>query len=125
MKTLLRNRKTVYYALPTGKVKQTDAYGNYTGETVESYADPVKYERLSARNMTGVINSETFGLADAYESSFVTSDMSCPITEDTRLWIDTAPYDKDGNLLPHDHVVKAIIPTINAIRILVDNVSVS
>lgn len=125
MKTLLRNRKTIWYALPSATQKLYDSYGNYTGETVETYHDPVKYEKLSAQSVKGTIAAEAFGLADQYLPTYVTADMSCPITMDTRLWIDSAPYDSSNNLLPHTHVVKAILPTINAIKIVTESVSVS
>lgn len=125
MKTLLRDRKIVYYALPTGTAKQTDAYGNYTGETIATYADPVRYEKLSAAKPLGVIKTEAFGLATAYSTTLVTSDMSCPISTETRLWIDREPYDSQGNLVPHTHVVKRVWPTIRVISIVVEEVSVS
>ena len=125
MKTLLRDRKKVYYALPTGKQKQTDAYGNYTGETVNTYADPVCYDRLSAPKPGGLVETQAFGLSDAYLTAFVTHDMSCPIGTETRLWVDRRPYDTQGNLTPHTHVVKRVWTTLHAIRIEAEEVSVS
>jgi hypothetical protein len=123
MKTLLRNRKNVFYALPTGqKVKATDRYGNYTGETVPEYGAPQEYTRLSSQNVKGLIKTEAFGLADGYDTTFVTCDMNCPITIGARLWIDKTP-NTDGT--DFTHLVKAVLPTINTIKIIVENVSVS
>lgn len=125
MKTLLRNRKTVFYALPTGKERLTDAYGNYTGETVQTYADPVRYDRLSGANPAGAYKTEPYGIVPDYTETYVTTDLCCPITADTRLWIGVCPYDRDDNLRPYTHLVRRVLRTINVIRIEVDEVSVS
>ena len=125
MKTLLRDRKVVYYAQWTGETKQHDAYGNYTGETAPTYGTPTRYDRLSAQLPKGSISLKAFGLADEYTDTYATHDMNCPIKMGTVLWIDSPVYDADNNLLPYTHVVKAILPTVNAIRILLENVSVS
>lgn len=125
MKTLKRNRKIIWYAQPTGeRAKTYDAYGRYTGTQQVVYADPVEYDRLSTMARKGVIKTEPFGLSDDYVDSFVTDDMQCPIKAETRLWIDTPAYN-GGVLLPHTHVVQAVIPSINVIRILAKNVSVT
>lgn len=125
MKTLLRDRKVVYYALRTGSAKQYDAYGNYTGEDAPTYGTPTKYDRLSAQLPKGSIALKAFGLADEYTETYATHDMNCPIQMDTILWVDALPTDGNGNAVPHTHVVKAILPTVNAIRIVLENVSVS
>lgn len=126
MKTLKRNRMTIWYALATGNnVRQVDSFGRYTGETVPEYADPVEYDRLSTRNRKGIIKTEPFGITDDYVDSFVTDDMNCPIKADTRLWIGTNAYDTEGNIVPHTHIVEGIIPSLNVIRILARNVNVS
>ena len=125
MKTLQRNRCIVYYALPQGTTDQTDAYGNITGVAKTTYGNPVRYERLSTRKRKGVIVAERFGLADDYIDTFVTDDMNCPITIDTHLWVDTSPYDSNGNLLPYTHVVEALLPSLNVIQVAAKEVSVS
>ena len=125
MKTLLRDRKKVFYANPTGETDKTDSYGNITAVPDVSYSKPVCYDKLSAAKVQGAIKAEAFGLTGVYQTSFVTSDMKCPFQVDTRLWIDTPPYDNNGNVTPHNYVVKAMIPSINCIRVIVEEVSVS
>lgn len=126
MKTLRRNHIPIWYSLATGqKVRALDEYGNYTGEMIPEYTEPVLYTRLSTRNRKGEIKAKQFGLADEYVESFVTDDMGCPIKQDTRLWVDSSPYDDQGNALPHTHVVDAVIPSLNVIRIVAMAVSVS
>ena len=125
MRTLLRDRKIIYYANASTATDQTDAYGNITGVPEVTYDTPVRYDKLSAPNVKGIIKSEQFGLADSYETTFATHDMNCPIKADSRLWVNREPYDANHNLQPHTHVVKAIIPTITAIRLTAEEVSVS
>lgn len=119
MKTLQRNHTTIYYALPGTTADQTDQYGNITGVAVTTYSNPVKYTRLSTRKRSGWINIERFGLAEDYRDSFVTDDMSCPITPDTHLWIGADPT------APYTHVVEAVLPSLNYIQIIAKEVSVS
>lgn len=125
MRTLLRDRKIIYYANPTGTADQTDVYGNITGVLSVAYGDPVKYDRLSAENPKGYVKLETFGLSEAYNITLVTHDMNCPVTSESHIWMNKAPYDGEGNLVPHTHVVKRIWKTTNAVRIEFEEVSVS
>lgn len=124
MKTLNRNHITVYYAQQTKVTNATDAYGHYTGEPTLTYDAPVAYDRFSYGPRKGTIALERFGLSELYVQPLVTDDMSCPVTVDTRLWIKAPATDGNGNILPHTHVVKAMIPTINSITYLCEEVSV-
>lgn len=123
MKTLKRNHCKIWYALRTGTEAQTDSFNNYSG-AVPTYADPVMYDRLSTKMRKGVVKLEDFGLSGDYVDSFVTDDMECPIKEDTRLWINTDAYDAGHKPLPYTHVVEAVIPSMNVVRILAREVSV-
>ena len=125
MRTLKRNHITVFYSLLTGSADAVDSFGNYTGETELTFADPVCYKKFSFGPRRGVVTQEPFGLADDYVQPLVTTDMNCPVTDSTRLWIGTCPYDSNGVLQPHTHVVEAVIPSINSIRVLCKAVSVS
>lgn len=121
MKTLQRNHAVIYYALPTGKTEKTDSFGNLTGVPEVAYGTPRRYRRLSAQKRKGSIKAERFGLSEDYVDTFVTDDMDCPITVDTRLWVGTCP----ANNQPYTHVVQAIIPSLNVIQIVAKEVSVS
>ena len=119
MKTLQRNHTVIYYALPGAVADQTDAYGNLTGVSAVTYGTPVKYTRLSTQRRSGWITAERFGLAEGYRDSFVTDDMSCPLTVDTHLWIGAEPTE------PYTHVVEAVLPSLNCIQIIAKEVSES
>ena len=125
MRTLVRDRVTVFYANPVSVSDQTDEFNNITGVPELTYGAPKRYSRLSAKKPSGKATLEPFGIATTYGDTFVTTDMCCPINEETRLWIGTCPYDSTNNLQPYTHLVKAVNATKNVIRIEVEEVSVS
>ena len=86
MRCVKINQQTIYYALYLGKTAETDTSGNYTGDYVISYADPVamKANVSPARKWTSV---EPYGLESDYTHVMMTDNMSCPITETTLVWI--------------------------------------
>ena len=125
MKTLQRDRKTVYYANPVEVGDIIDEYGNITGAPAITYETPRRYDRLSSARMSGAVRLTAYGLSNAYSTAFVTHDMNCPLTEASRLWVDVCPCGRDGKPVPHDYVVKRILPTNHAIRIDVERASAS
>ena len=55
----------------------------------------------------------------------VTDDLSCPIDENTVLFIDKEPeYDDNGNPL-YDYIVKRVAKSLNSISYAVSKVTVS
>lgn len=118
MRNLQKDRQIIYYAIPTGKrTKQLDEYGNYTGEMVAEYTEPVCYDQLYAPTPSGLYRLEPFGITSTNAVLLATHDMDCPIVETARLWIGTCPYDRDGKLTQHTHYVRRILKSLRAIRI--------
>ena len=90
MHTLWRNKKTVWYALLQGKTERVDANGFRTGQFELNYSEPVK-AMMNIRWDVGSVLLEAQGLAAQGKRRLVTSDMNCPITLGTILWIDCEP----------------------------------
>ena len=90
MRTLLRNKTKVYYALYNGEEPALDADGMETGESVPSYDEPVPIWVNVSPNK-GEASAEPFGADLDYTKIVVTDDMSCPIQESSQLWIDDEP----------------------------------
>ena len=118
MRSVERNKKTIYYALRTGSKENIDEYGNVTGTFTEEYSEPVKL-RINVGVPKGTIDLEQFGLASQYTMLLTTTDMRCPIAEDSVLWIGIDPS------LPYNYVVVKIAPMINQLVIQVKEVHVS
>lgn len=90
MRDLNRNKKTIYYALYTGKSESTDTSGDYTGEQTLTYSD-IKPFRIHITESQRIAPTEPFGVYKNYTHRMATHDMSCPIDEKTILWVDKFP----------------------------------
>lgn len=120
MRTQVINRTPFYYALYEGKTPVEDGQGFYTGEDTIQYSDPVLYTRGNISPATGMSNTEQFGNLDNYDKVIVTSDMNCPIDENSVLWID-----EDDTENPYDYIVKRVSKSKNGISIAVAKVKVT
>lgn len=129
MRSLQRNRQTIWYRLLTGgpyPITQTDEWGNVldTAESTLTYSDPVEM-KINVSQATGAAISEQFGNLDNYDKVLVTTQMDCPITDTSVLYIDSTPTLSEGVWSPHDYVVRRVAKSINGISIAVRKVDVS
>ncbi len=93
MHVLERNKQSIWYANPSGSSYATDANGFKTGEKNITYAMPTEV-RMSmavssgANNLgsQGIANVEPYGIVTGYTHRAVTDDLTCPITEESRIW---------------------------------------
>lgn len=127
MHTLNRNKQDLWYALKTGSEEVRDKDGFLTGEHRITYADPV-HVRMSmsissgANNLgsQGMVELDPFGITTAYTHRMVTEDMSCPINEESLIWIGKEP--KNGS---HNFKVVRVARSLNHIIYYVKEVDVS
>ena len=147
MRCLKRNQQAFSYCLYSGKTALIDERGNDTGEQILTYSAPVTmYANISPA--TGQSNTEQFGNLENYDKVIVTDDLSCPIDENSVLFIDKAPeftsvttYAEVTNTnngqavttwvaqtvsVPvHDYIVRRVAKSLNFISIAVGKVIVS
>ena len=122
MRTMERNKSSYWYLLYDRK--EADEEGNETGDTRVVYKEAVK-RRDNVSAATGTAQVEQFGNFISYDKVIVTDDLSCPIDENTVLFIDKEPeYDDDGNPL-YDYIVKRVAKSLNSISYAVSKVTVS
>lgn len=119
MRTLERNKQTIYYALYEGKEPLTDEYGNPTGEYEVLYSEPVLL-KINVSAARGEYETRLFGDMENYDKVLVTDDLSLPITEASILWIDSLDTTK-----PHDYIVKKVAKSLNTISYAVTKVKLS
>lgn len=124
MRDLNRNKQTIYYALYQGKQKTYDADGYYTGEPLSQYSAPVEM-KANVSPAKGTSDVEQFGVSEDYTKTIVTTDLTCPIDEMSRLWVDTPATDESGAVLPHNYAVIRVAKSINSITYAVKEVSTS
>lgn len=123
MQLLKRNTQTFYYLLFIGKEEVIDGEGYSIGGQRVTYGEAVSM-RANVSPATGTATIEQFGTSEQYDKIIFTTDMSCPIDENTVLFLDKEPeYDGDKPLF--DYRVKQVSKTLNHIAIAVSKVSVS
>lgn len=124
MKTMERNKQMFFYLLYDRKEPVKDGDGNETGEETVVYKPAVSF-RANVSAATGASQVEQFGSLTGYDKVIVTDDMTCPIDENTVLFLDKKPeYDEDGKPL-YDYMVKRVAKSLNSVSIAVTKVSVS
>lgn len=147
MRDLKRNQTEFWYCLliPNTQEAIVDEYGNETGELIPSYRKAVQM-RANISPATGQNQVEQFGNLDSYDKVIVTCDMSCPIDENTVLFIDKRPeytevqtheivegqalyaddevVEKTYELPKYNYIVKRVAKSLNGISIAVRKVDV-
>ena len=127
MRSLSRNKQKIYYSLYLGKTPIIDEDGNLTGEYILSYDTPVEYQ-INVSAAHGTADVDQFGINTIYTKTMVTNDMTCPITETTRLWVGkeaTVTADEVTTVTPHNYVVVSVAKSINSITYAIKEVSVT
>ncbi len=114
---------TFSYCLYEGKEPTYDDYGNEVGSKL-IYGDAISLDgNISASQ--GQSQIEMFGNNISYSKVILVDDMSCPIDEDTVLFVDKEPaYDEDGSPLK-DYVVKQVAKYLDVIAYAIEKVQVS
>ena len=124
MRALERNKVPFWYCLYDHSEVIKDEYGNETGEATPVYKAPALL-RANVSPATGSAQVEQFGNISSYDKVIVTTDMSCPIDENTVLFLDKDPdYSADGTPL-YDYAVWRVARSLNSISYAVTKVSVS
>ena len=116
MRDLKRNQQEIWYALLT-ETQDSDEWGNTVN--VKGYGSPVRFMASVSANK-GEASAQAFGVDLKYDREVVTHDMSCPMDEYSRLWLDGRTTDK-----PHNYVVVAVSKSLNSIRYAIRRVDVA
>ena len=117
MRSLRRNKKPVYYATYNNKIPIMDENGFDTGEASAGYSKPtVFYANVSAAK--GTSQEEVFGKSLDYSRTIITCDMTLPIDEFSRIWIESKPtLNEDGTADGDsaDYSVVAVAKSLNSV----------
>lgn len=131
MRTLNKNKQTMYYALYNGElpVYELDGNGNIvyleiddkmipveTGETKALYTEPIMFKGNIVMS-GGKSEAEAFGLnVGDYEAVLIVDKGEIPITETSGIWFESEPeYNADGtvNFFGADYTVVKPSASIN------------
>ena len=125
MKIMERNKRPIWYLLYDRKAPAVDAEGNEAGEEIIVYK-PAVVLRANVSPASGSSQVEQFGNLAGYDKVIVTDDMSCPIDENTVLFVDKEPEYREADGKPlYDYIVKRVAKSLNTIAYAVTKVSVS
>lgn len=119
MQSLRRNTSKVWYQVYQGQTEIIDEYSNKTGSFGDTYGELMFAEMMVSPNK-GDATLEVFGTLLDYDRVISTADTSCPIDEQTVLWLDGASTEK-----PYTHVVRKRAPWKNSLVFAVKQVEVS
>lgn len=111
MRTVQRNKRTIYYALYTGITDERDANGNLTGEHSAQYGNLVT-ARMNVSGGRGKADEELFGMDNPFTRTVVTDDLVTPFDTETIWWFDTDPLTE-----PHNYRCTGVARTINQVVI--------
>lgn len=124
MTGLKRNQRPFYYCLYDDLTEIIDEHGNSTGQYQPTYGEHVEMQ-ANISPASGAAQTEQFGNLENYDKVIVTFDMTCPIDENSVLFIDKEPeYSLDGNPM-YDYTVRRVAKSLNHIAIAVRKVTVS
>lgn len=114
MRSMERNKQSIFYALYNDKTPILDDDGNETGDYTSGYSNPVPYKIRVSPNK-GENSEQAFGKLLDYDRVLSTSDHGFPIDEFSVLWIDKAPdFKEDGSTdTPHDFKVIRVSKDLN------------
>ncbi len=119
MRLLKRNTQQIFYALYEDKTPIYDEYGNETGEYELNYSTPVSLQ-VNISVAKGISLIQQFGQIEDYDKVIITDDITCPIDENSILWIDNLDIDE-----PYDYIVKRVAKSLNYISYAVKKVIVN
>lgn len=117
MRTVQRNKRTIYYALYQGTIEAQDSEGNYTGEQIDQYGELVT-ARMNVSGGRGNAEIELFGIDNPFTRTAVTDDLETPFNTDTVFWFDTDPATEE-----HNYRCTGVARTINQVVIALAEVS--
>lgn len=123
MKLMKRNLSTIYYCLYTDRVPVMDDEGYETGEYTVGYGEATKL-KCSVSPATGYAQADVFGNLESYDKVLITDDVSCPIDENSVLFVDKEP-ESVNNQPAYDYTVKRVAKSLNTISYAISKVKVS
>ena len=116
MRSLQRNCRNLYYAIPQDEEPILDEYGNETLEVRKTYSEPVLLKANVSANV-GQDEMNVFGSMTEYSRTVSISGNKCPLVEGCRVWfgVDTTES--------HNYVVTKVADSKNSFLVALREVS--
>ena len=126
MVSLASNRQKIYYGELTGWEDILDSDGYKTGEKRKTYSNPQEF-LIYVSPAKGENSWNPYGIGDEYSNIMSTCDRTCPIEEDSVLWVGITPsYNTQGSCITeHNYVVTRKAVGLNSLLYAIKKVDVS
>jgi len=118
MRSLNKNKRTIFYALYKGDSLLLDEQGYETGESEPTYGEITEL-RCNISSASGEEAFEAFGSFTNYTRVICVADTKCPIAEQTVVWFGVATTD------PYNYIVTRKADSKNGILYALQEVKVS
>jgi hypothetical protein len=109
MRNLIRNKRSLWYAVPVGSTPILDEYGNDTLEVEMEFSSPLPFQANISANV-GQEAIEVFGSQTEYSRTVSIAGSDCPLVEGCRVWFGIEPNEDGTN---HNYTVARVADSKN------------
>ena len=109
MRNFIRNKRSLWYAVPVGSTPILDEYGNDTLEVEMAYASPLPLQANVSANV-GLEATQIFGSQTEYSRTISLVGEECPLVEGCRVWFRVEPNKQVSN---HNYTVARVADSKN------------
>ena len=117
MRSLNRNKRSIYYAPFIKDEPMLDEYGNETSESIPTYGD-INELRCNISSSSGEEVVQAFGSFTNYTRVICVADNNCPLAEQAIVWFEVAITE------PHNYIVTRKADSKNGILYALQEVKV-
>lgn len=119
MRSLHKNKRDLWYAIPVGSNPILDEYGNETLEVEGVFSSPL-YLLANVSANAGQEAVEVFGSQTEYSRTVCIAGAECPLVEGCRVWFGAEPNHTADN---HNYVVSRVADSKNGFLVALREVT--
>ena len=119
MRDLMRNKRSLWYAIPEGSTPILDDYGNDTLEVETAFSSPLHLQANVSANV-GTEAIQVFGTQTEYNRTVSIAGDECPLVEGCRVWFRVEPNEQGTN---YNYTVARVADSKNGYLIALREVS--
>ena len=119
MRDLMRNKRSLWYAIPEGSTPILDDYGNDTLEVETVFSSPLHLQANVSANV-GTEAIQVFGTQTEYNRTVSIAGDECPLVEGCRVWFRVEPNEQGTN---YNYTVARVADSKNGFLIALREVS--
>ena len=119
MRNFIRNKRSLWYAVPVGSTPILDEYGNDTLEVEAEFSPPLPFRANVSANV-GFEATQVFGSQTEYSRTVSFVGDACPLVEGCRVWFRVEPNEDSTN---YNYTVVRVADSKNGFLVALREVS--